>query len=79
MYRNAIINQLAGSVTGNCRTHSEIELKNHLDDDKVIGYVTKDTSDQVVDIFLKPVASKLLGGAANKSTLERELKNADWK
>lgn len=58
VYCNSIVNQLTRSVTGNCGTHAEIELKNHLDSEKVIGYVTKDTDDQVVDISLKPVASK---------------------
>ena len=72
------MNQLTGSAAGNSKTHVGIELKNHLDSKKVVGCVMKDTSDQVVDVSLKPVASKLLGGSGNKSTLEKELKNA-WK
>lgn len=79
VYCNSFVNQLIGSATRNSKTHAGIELKNYLDSEKVIGYVTKDTDDRVADVSLKSVASKLLGGSGNKVTLERELKNADWK
>ena len=75
---NSVVNLLTREITGNCKTHAEIELKNHLDSEKIIGYVTKDTDDRVADVSLKSVASELLGGSGNKVTLEKELKNA-WK